>query len=53
MKIEGGDDVGLAREVGSLVMEEVNNELFIGREEMEAGRKIGRVVSHESVQVKG
>lgn len=46
MEIERGDDVRLAREVGSLAMEEVDDELFIGGEESEAWREVGTVVYH-------
>ena len=41
MEIERGDDVGLAGEMGGLALEEVDAELFIGGEELEAQGEVG------------
>ena len=51
MEIESGDDVGLAGEMGGLAVEEVDDKLFVGGKESEAGGEVGTVIFHVSVQV--
>lgn len=46
IQIEIGDDVGVAGQEGSLAVEEVDDELFVGRAEPEAGRQVHVVISH-------
>lgn len=48
--IDGGDDVGLAREERDLAAEEVDDELLVGGEEVEARRKLGGSFSHGDIQ---
>lgn len=45
-EIDGGDDVRLARKVGGLAVEEMNNNLFVGGDEAEARRKVDSCTSH-------